>query len=62
MYMGEGKRPTREHLLKLAQKHGLKKGRKIVEEVKEAVSQWHKFAKTAGVTQKTAQAIAKAIG
>jgi serine/threonine-protein kinase HipA len=62
MYMGEGKRPTREQLLKLAQKHGLKKGRKIVEEVKEAVSQWHKFSKTAGVTKKTAQMIAKAIG
>jgi serine/threonine-protein kinase HipA len=62
MYMGEGKHPTTEHLLKLAQKHGLKKGRKIVEEVKEAVSQWHKFSKPAGVTKKTAQMIAKAIG
>jgi serine/threonine-protein kinase HipA len=62
MYLGEGKHPTTEHLLKLAQKHGLKKGEKIIEEVRETVSQWHKFAKTAGVTQKTAQTIAKAIG
>jgi len=62
MYMGEGKHPTTEHLLKLAQKHGLKKGEKIIEEVRETVSQWHKFAKSAGVSQKTAQMISKVIG
>jgi serine/threonine-protein kinase HipA len=62
MYMGEGKNPTMEHLLKLAQKHGLKKGSVIVEEVKEAVSQWKRFAKVAGVSRKTEQMIAKAIG
>jgi serine/threonine-protein kinase HipA len=62
MYMGEGKNPTMEHLLKLAQKHGLKKGSVIVEEVKEAVSQWKRFAKVAEVSRKTEQMIAKAIG
>jgi len=62
MYMGEGKNLTMEHLLKLAQKHGLKKGSVIVEEVKEAVSQWKRFAKVAGVSRKTEQMIAKAIG
>jgi serine/threonine-protein kinase HipA len=62
MYMGEGKNPTSEHLLKLAKKHGIKKALLIVDEVREATSQWSKFAKIAGVSKKTEQMIGKIIG
>jgi len=52
MYMGEGKTPTEEHLLKLAQKHRLKYADRMLSEVQEAVNNWDMFAKQAGVTDK----------
>ena len=59
MYLGEGKNPTREHLLILAQKHGIKKGKMIVDEVRESVCDWMRFAKDAGVSKKSSDSIAE---
>lgn len=50
MYLGEGKNPTKEHLLKLAEKHNIKDGKLICEEVEEAVNNWSRFAKLAGAS------------
>ncbi len=49
--MGEGKRPQKNHLLKLAEIAGIKKPKalEIMDEVRAAVSQWEKFADKAGV-------------
>ena len=57
MYLGEGKRPTSEHLLKLVQKYGLKNGKKIIDEVFEATNRWSEFAMVASVSQKTIRTI-----
>jgi serine/threonine-protein kinase HipA len=56
--LGEGKNPTTEHLLELAKKYGLKKGNVIIDEVREAVSDWASFAKEAKVSKKSWQGIA----
>jgi len=58
LYLGEGKNPTTEHLLELAKKHGIKKGKVIIDEVREAVSDWASFAKDAKVSKKSWQSIA----
>lgn len=50
MYLGEGKNPTKDHLLALAKKYQLKNADKILQEVYEAVQQWSKFDKEAGVS------------
>ena len=55
--MGEGKNPTKEHLLTLAKKHGVKKGFTIVNEVRESTEKWKVFAKEAGVSQKSIERI-----
>jgi len=59
MYLGEGKNPTKEHLLKLAQKHQIEDGYKIIQEVKESVEQWKNFAKMAGVSKSVSLSIDK---
>ena len=56
-YLGEGKNPTERHLLELARKHGIKKAREIVEEVRDAVGRWPKFATEAEVHGQTARQI-----
>jgi len=61
MYFGEGKNPTSEHLLKLGQKHGIKKAGMIVDEVREAVSRWDAFAKEAGVSSGVVKSVGKII-
>ncbi len=61
IYLGEGKNPTKEHLLALAKKHQLKHGEKIVQEVYEAVQQWSKFAKEAGVSTSMQKSISTII-
>jgi serine/threonine-protein kinase HipA len=58
LYLGEGKSPTSEHLLELAKKYGIKKGAVIIDEVREAVSDWASFAKEAKVSKKSWQGIA----
>jgi len=57
MYLGVGKNPTKEHLLQLAKKHGLKDAEKIILEVQNAIRKWHTFAKTAGISKKNASTI-----
>ncbi|CAA6826280.1 MAG: HIPA PROTEIN [uncultured Sulfurovum sp.] len=59
MYLGEGKNPTITHLLKLAEKHQIKEGTKIVKEVQETINKWSKFAKVAGVSRNTELSIGK---
>jgi serine/threonine-protein kinase HipA len=59
MYLGEGRNPTSKHLLKLAEKHGIKNGSEIVQEVKVAISKWKNFATIAGVSNNTQNRIAK---
>ena len=49
MYLNEGKNPTQEHLLKLVQKHGIKHGARILEEVRAAIADWRSFAAEAGL-------------
>ena len=53
LVMGEGKNPSREHLMKLAAAFGLKKASEIYDEVSCAVSRWDCFADEAGVTKKS---------
>jgi serine/threonine-protein kinase HipA len=57
MYLGEGKHPTTEHLLKLARKHGIKQATSIIEHVRDAVANWPKFAKEAGVLAQATEEI-----
>lgn len=59
MVMGEGKKPGISHLLKLAQVGNIKKSEalRIIDEVKDSISQWPKFANEAGVSKSSAQLI-----
>ncbi len=61
MYMGEGKNPTKEHLLELGKKHGLKKAQQTIESVKASVKRWRSFAKEAGVSSREIDVIGKAL-
>lgn len=51
--MGEGRHPTRSHLMKLAEIVGIKKSKasEVLDEVATAASQWLSFAEEAGVDQ-----------
>lgn len=53
MIMGEGKNPTREHLLKLATIGEIKpsKALEIIDQVFSAISQWKSFAEECGVSK-----------
>jgi serine/threonine-protein kinase HipA len=53
--LGEGKNPTVEHIMKLAEMVSIKEkqAKKIVDEVKATVSKWNKFAEKAGVSKKS---------
>ncbi len=44
-YLGEGRYPTREHLIKLAQKHNIKDAQSIIDEIKEVVMNFKSYAK-----------------
>lgn len=61
--LGEGKNPTIEHILKLAQMVSIrqKRAKEIIDEVKVAVLRWEKFANKAGVSKKSLKAIASTI-
>ncbi|MBU1667804.1 type II toxin-antitoxin system HipA family toxin [bacterium] len=61
MYLGEGKNPSKEHLLELAKKHGVKNGEQIILVVKEAIEQWNTFAKIAGVSERMQKSIFKVL-
>ena len=61
MYLGEGRNPSREHLLKLAEKHQIKDGAKIMEEVRVSIGKWREFAEVAGISKKEMLAIEKVL-
>jgi len=62
MYMGEGKNPTKEHLRKLGEKHGIKKRETILQEVEASVQRWSEFAAKAGVSDMMCKKIYKYLG
>ncbi len=43
-YLGEGKNPSEQHLLKLAKNHNIKNPQKIIDEIKASVSNFSKYA------------------
>jgi serine/threonine-protein kinase HipA len=61
--LGEGKNPTTEHILKIAEMVSIKpkRSKEIVDEVKAAVLKWEKFADKAAVSKKSSRAIKSAI-
>jgi len=59
MFLGEGRNPTKEHLLRLAKEHGIKEGNIIVDEVLSVVKKWHEYADIAGIRKKTIVEIQK---
>lgn len=61
MVMGEGKNPGVEQLKALAKAHDLRRGPRILEEVREAVSVWRDFAEEAGVGTRSSQEIKSVI-
>ncbi len=44
-YLGEGKNPSKEHLVNLAKKHNIKEYKKIIEQIKDAISKFDFFAR-----------------
>ncbi|CAA6799423.1 MAG: HIPA PROTEIN [uncultured Sulfurovum sp.] len=61
MYLGEGKNPSSEQLLKLAEKHHIKDGSKIIIEVKRSIEKWKEFAKTAAISKGLTSSIDKVL-
>ena len=59
MYLGEGKSPTAEHLLALAEKHGIKHGVQILEEVRSAIADWQTYAAKTGLGRSVVRKIEK---
>jgi len=60
-YLGEGKHPRKEELLKLGEKHKVKDYADIIVEVQHAVNKWNSFAKELGIPVHTREQIAKTI-
>lgn len=62
--MGEGKDPTRLHLLKLAEVASIteQKALEIINQVSDAISRWDEFAKKADVSQLSRNNIQKVLG
>ena len=44
-YLGEGKNPTKEHLVNLAKKHNIKEHKEIIEQIKGGISKFDLFAR-----------------
>lgn len=61
MYMGEGKNPTIWHLVKLAQKHNIKNYSKIIDQVKDSVSYFTKYAREYDISKETIDLMKKAM-
>jgi serine/threonine-protein kinase HipA len=61
--IGEGKHPSKKHLLMLAEKVGIAKplANTIIDEVKDAVQQWGGYAEAAGVTKTSKKIIVDVI-
>ncbi|MCH9740807.1 MAG: type II toxin-antitoxin system HipA family toxin [Epsilonproteobacteria bacterium] len=60
-YMGEGKKPTKKHLLALAKKHHIKNADVIINQVIAAVKKWKHFAQEVGVSKNLTASIEKAL-
>ena len=60
---GEGRQPTRRHLLDLAERAGLKVkiAARVLDGVHAAVERWPEFAEAAGVSEATAERVAKGL-
>ena len=56
-YLGEGRAPTKEHLLKLAQAHHIKGAKEIVEEVESVVMDFKTYAATYGLSKSSTKKI-----
>lgn len=61
MVMGEGKNPTREHLLALADVGNISKNRalEIIDQISTAILKWHDFALQSGVSHQQTKNITK---
>lgn len=59
---GEGRAPTREHLLRLARETDVRRPGPIIDEVRAAVSRFARFAREAGLSQKTLAQTARVLG
>lgn len=57
--LGEGRSPTREHVLRLATQFDIKPSESsgVIEQVNDAIANWPRFANEAACTKKTAKAI-----
>lgn len=62
--LGEGRRPTRDHCLKVAEPAGVKprEATAIIDEVNAAVARWPELADQSGCTRKLSATIGKTIG
>ncbi len=61
MVAGESKNPGAKNILGLAKHFGIKKPELILDEVRDAISQWSSVAKDYGVSQSTIKIIEKVI-
>lgn len=61
LYLGEGKNPKKEHLIKLAKKHALKDADETILEVQNTIAKWKVYAKIAGVSKKNENTIEKVL-
>jgi hypothetical protein len=58
---GEGKLPTKEHLVNLAKNFSMKQPNKLIDEVKESISNWGNYAQQSGVGKESQKNIQKVI-
>lgn len=58
---GEGKSPSKQNIMRLAEKFNIDECLEIYDEVKEAVLQWERFAKQATVSKNSRNRIWQAI-
>jgi serine/threonine-protein kinase HipA len=61
-YMGEGRNPTEQELLKLAKKYHISKPKEIIDEVRGAIFNWSRIAKEVGISKSNIETINKIIG
>lgn len=62
LVMGEGRNPTKVHLMKLAKKFQIKKGAEIIDQVSDTISQWSTFAEQAEVSADSRKTIGRTLG
>ena len=61
MYLGEGRNPTREHLVRLGEKHHIVNIDMVIDKVAKAIKEWDKFAKITGVSTKVQKEIGRVL-